>query len=335
MRNQNWGTLCSTQAIIARSELYNSIRHFFKAKKVLEVETPVLSTATGTDPYIDSFEVFNPQDKDKNNNKYYLQTSPEFAMKRLLCSGIGSIFQICKSFRAEQIGNYHNLEFTMLEWYRVGFKLEDLMGEMAELLNFLIGSAEPNNNNTIIKITYKNLFLQYLNFDPHLTGVNFLKNKITELLPNQFDHLINQPDFDSRYNQDDLLMILMSNYIEKKLPKDKFIFIYNFPASQSALAKIDNSGDYPVAKRFEVYYNNIELANGFYELSDHKEQLYRFNQDLSKRRSLNLPMVTKDENLLQALEYGLPDCSGVALGLDRLLMLKLGYNNIEDVLTFR
>jgi len=331
MSDNNWQLTCKKSAIVARAELYNLIRDFFKNKQVLEVETPVLSYAAVTDPYIDSFEVTNP--KNKSAEKLYLQTSPEFAMKRLLCSDLGSIFQICKSFRSEEIGKHHHVEFSMLEWYRLNFKLEDLMAEMAELLCLVF--EYKNTPENILYITYRELFIKYLDFDYNLADIDFLKNLINKLFDNKFDTIINNNDFDKLYTKDDLLMILISNYIEPRLDINKFVFIYNFPESQSALARIDFTSEYPVAKRFEVYYNGLELANGFYELACHNEQLKRFDQDLKKRESLNLPIVKKDHKLLAALASGLPECSGVALGLDRLLMLKLGLTSIEDVLAFR
>lgn len=323
--SSNWQPLCNKSAIIARSKLYQKIRSFFAAKEVLEVETPLLSSATVTDPYINSLEVFAPKNI-LQNSPLYLQTSPEFAMKRLLCTNIGSIYQICKAFRAEEIGRNHNREFSMLEWYRVGFTLEDLMAEMTELLSFVLDLANSSDN--FIKISYQDLFLDHLDFDHNMVNCNYLKNIIIKLFPDKYDCL-------DSLDKDDLLMILLSEYIEPKLDHNKIIFLYDYPATQAALARIDNSGYYPVAKRFEVYYKGIELANGFYELADYKEQQARFERDLAKRRALNFSAVESDQNLLSALKSGLPDCSGVALGLDRLLMLKLGFTNIEQVLSFR
>lgn len=325
------------QAFIARNLLYKSVREFFNTRNVLEVETPLLAAATITDPYINSFEVFNPLDV-KKLNKYYLQTSPEFAMKRLLCENIGSIFQICKVFRAEEIGRKHNIEFTMLEWYRMGFKLEDLMNEMAELLSSLLASKLTKQHdavNNCVKFTYKDLFLHYLDFDHNLVDIEFLKNKIRQLYNDQFDSILNDKNFNTLYDKDDLLMILLSNYIEPKLEHNKIIFLYDYPPTQAALSQLDYTAKYPVAKRFEVYFNGLELANGFYELGSSSEQEKRFNLDLEKRRSQRLPEVSIDRNLLSALNSGMPDCSGVALGLDRVLMLQMGAHDIEDVLAFR
>lgn len=317
MIKQPWQMLCTKEAIMARNSLYYNIREFFKARGVLEVETPLLSQATVTDPYINSFEV----------NGLYLQTSPEFAMKRILCSGIGSIFQICKSFRSEEVGRYHNIEFSMLEWYRIGFKLEDLMKEMAELLTEILELKNAPTN--ISYICYQDLFINYLGFNYNQVDSDFLLNILNQVLPGQFSS-----DVVNNLSKDDLLMLLLSEYIEPRLDKNKIMFLYNYPPTQAALARIDYSGEFPVAKRFEVYYKGIELANGFYELADHKEQNERFNRDLAKRAALGFSIVNKDENLINALQSGLPECSGVALGLDRLLMLKLGVSDIKQIITF-
>jgi lysyl-tRNA synthetase class 2 len=317
MTAQSWQMLCSKQSIIARNNLYSYIREFFKVRDVLEVETPLLSSAAVTDPYINSFEV----------NGLYLQTSPEFAMKRMLCSGIGSIFQICKAFRAEECGRHHNIEFTMLEWYRIGFKLEDLMAEMAELLTGIL--ELKNSAENILKISYQELFEKYLDFNYHLVDSKFLSDLISKKLPGRYT-----PDVIYSLTKDDLLTILLSDYIEPNLDKNKLVFLYDYPSTQAALARVDKSSKFPVAKRFEVYYQGLELANGFYELADYQEQSARFTCDLAKRAELGFALVKQDNNLIAALKHGLPECSGVALGLDRLLMLKLGFSDIKQVITF-
>ena len=325
-----WQVLCNKSAIIERSKLYNQIRIFFAERDVLEVETPLLSPATVTDPFIDSFEVFGAKDSQKKN-KLYLQTSPEFCMKRLLCCNTGSIYQICKAFRSEEDGRKHNKEFTMLEWYRVGYKLDGLMDEVGTLLSNILQLTQQK----IKKYTYQQLFKEYFNFDCYQVDIDFLKNQLLALDQEQYITLLSDPDFNNNYTADDLLMILLCDYIESRFPKDTLIFLYDYPPTQAALAKIDTTQQYPVAKRFEVYFNGMELANGYYELADSQEQKTRYEKDLAKRKKLNFPSIVTDSNLIAALESGLPDCSGVAMGLDRLLMLKLGTSNIEDVLTFR
>ncbi len=331
----SWQLLASHDALLKRSDLYKTIRKFFENKQVLEVETPLLSYAGVTDPFINSFEVYEPNDT-THQNKYYLQTSPEYAMKRMLCSGVGSIFQICKAFRCEEIGAMHHVEFSILEWYRINFDLQDLMNEMAELLCLVLNLE--NNASNIIFISYQQLFLEYLNFDYNLVDITFLKKLIKKIFDDSFDSIIDHHDFDNLYDKDDLLMILLSNYIEPKMAevaKNKILFLYNYPASQAALAKLELVDGYRIAKRFEVYFNGVELANGFQELSDPAEQEARFQKDLEHRKKLGLPMVNIDHNFLAGLKHGLPECSGVALGLDRLLMQQMSFSNIEEVLAFR
>ncbi len=331
--NDSWRPLCSIDAITIRSRLYKRIRDFFEIRGVLEVETPLLSRATVTDPFIASLEVSLPNDTE---HIYYLQTSPEFAMKKMLCSGIGSIFQICKAFRAEEQGVNHNQEFTMLEWYRLGFNLEDLMQEMQELLLYIFD--ENPSQETVkqcIKISYTELFLHYLQFDHNKVEIDYLINVIKKIFDDQFDAVLEHDKFEQLFNKDDLLMILLSNYIEPRLEKNNIYFLYDFPATQAALARVDNTGNYPVAKRFEVYFQGVELANGYYELADFKDQQARFQRDLTRRKQQNLPLVAVDNDLISALKNGLPECSGVAMGLDRILMILLQTKNIEDVLVFR
>lgn len=373
--NQSWQMLCSKEALFARAKLNSIIRDFFKKRNVLEVETPLLARSTVTDPFINSFEVQHSDSVDASD-KYYLQTSPEFAMKKMLCSGVGSIYQICKAFRSEEIGRNHNIEFTMLEWYRIGFNLDDLITEMEELLVLVINSfqhadnkflsdsiiqaeekessqidlssehsifakshsiqkSHSNSSISVKKFTYQELFLEYLNVDYNTVDIEFLKKLIKEKFQNSFDSIIYHKDFERYYNKDDLLMILLSNYIEPKLDKNQITFLYNYPATQAALARLDIEKSVTVAKRFEVYYRGFELANGYYELTQANEQRQRFINDLEKRKTQGLPCVTMDEKLILALESGLPDCSGVALGIDRLLMAVLNKDSIDDVLTFR
>lgn len=333
-----WQPLCNVHAISVRSKLYKLVRNFFDKRAALEVETPLLSKATVSDPFIASLEVSAPKNPDNtnDNNRYYLQTSPEFAMKKMLCSGVGSIYQICKAFRAEEQGANHNQEFTILEWYRVGFDLDDLMQEMQDLLSDIFASELSKQTvNKYIKISYTELFQQYLNFNHNRVDIGYLIKLIKKLFGDQFNTVLNHNNFEQLFNKDDLLTILLSNYIEPRLDKNNIYFLYDYPVTQAALAQIDKTGEYPVAKRFEVYYQGFELANGYFELSDYKEQQARFERDLSRRAQQQLPLVTVDNDLIAALKHGLPVCSGVAMGLDRILMILLQTKNIEDVLVFR
>ncbi|NRB37184.1 MAG: EF-P lysine aminoacylase GenX [Pseudomonadales bacterium] len=298
-------------ALQHRAQLYQRIRDFFLQRDVLEVDTPLLGVATVTDAYIESL----PAGEGK-----WLQTSPEYFMKRLLASGSGDIYQICKAFRKEEIGSRHNEEFTLLEWYRLDFDLWDLMDEMADLIEYLLGVHHFEHK------SYTAVFEECLGFNPFTITLSQLIFEAKE----QID--IEMPDG----SRDDWLNLLMSHVIEPQLGQDAPVFIYDYPPSQASLAKLglDESG-LEVASRFELYYQGLELANGYHELTDVAQQKQRFHQDNLQRVKMGLAPMPIDYAFLQALEVGLPDCAGVALGLDRLLMLRLGKDNIEQVLSFR
>ncbi len=287
-------------ALRQQALLLANIRKFFADKNVLEVQTPLLYSGGTTDPYIKSFEV---------NNKY-LQTSPEFAMKRLLCHGTGDIYQICKAFRhEEQEGPWHSHEFTMLEWYRLGFSLDDLINEVCDLV-LTNASFYKKDNNRIEKYSYQEIFQKYLNLDPLEIKFAELKNIVQKHINLDFENL--------NLSQTDLLQLLISHTIEPEFADDTLTVIYNFPKEQAALAKI-NPEDHRTALRFEVFLGKIELANGYNELVDWQEQEKRFKKDNEKRQSLGLPEVQYDQQLINDMrEFGLPECSGVALGVDRL-----------------
>lgn len=298
-------------AMQARAQMYQRIRDFFMQREVLEVETPLLANATVTDAYIES--VATTEGK-------WLQTSPEYFMKRLLASGSGDIFQICKAFRQEESGRRHNIEFSLLEWYRLDVDLWGLMDEMADLIEYLLGHQHFEHK------SYAAIFNEYLGFNPHTISDAQLVFEAKE----QID--INMPDA----TRDDWLNLLMSHLIEPQLGQDAPVFIYDYPPSQAALACItqDEEGT-TVAARFELYYQGLELANGYQELTDYDVQKKRFQQDNLQRIKSGLQAMPVDYAFLQALKSGLPSCSGVALGLDRLLMLKLKKEDIEAVLSFR
>ncbi len=312
-KQSQWKPSCSIETLKARAELYALVREFFAKKNVLEVETPLLMEYGVTDRYMQSMRVDGIF-----KEKGFLQTSPEYAMKRLLAAGSGSIYQICKAFRLEESGSRHNPEFSMLEWYRVGFNHKDLMDEVYDLLVTILGSRER------INFSYQKVFQHYLSIDPLAISVHELKifaeQKLGELPPDlEFD---------------DYLSLLFEAQIEPYLGKDdSIVFIDDYPASQSALAKLDKDNP-QVANRFEVYVEGFELANGFYELQDPQVQLERFNSDNQWRKENNKEIIKIDKCLIQALESGLPDCAGVAVGLDRLLMIQLGLKDIHQVLAF-
>jgi len=294
--------------LIARAALYHKIRDFFYARGVLEVETPLLCSHSVTDAYIQSIAT---EDR-------FLQTSPEYCMKRLLCADSGPIFQICKAFRNEEFGTNHNPEFSMLEWYRPSYTHHQLMDELDELMQNILLTTPAT------KQSYRDIFLEFVKLDPLTCDLATLHNLIT-----QHNLLQNLDGID----HDIALQVILSDLIEPQIGQEQPIFIYDFPASQAALAKIRN-GYPPVAERFELYYKGYELANGFHELTDADEQLARFKADQAKRRALGLAVPDIDYYFINALQQGMPNTSGVAVGLDRLLMLSTNSASISDVLSF-
>ena len=315
-----WQPHLNWQQAQQRAHLIRRIRDFFQQRNVIEVETPLLSQGTITDVYLDAFSCRYGFLAEQPNINFYLQTSPEFAMKRLLASGYQSIFQICKAFRDEPHGSHHNPEFTMLEWYRIGFCQQDLIEEVGELLCSVLAVDGWHC------YSYQEIFIEVLALDPLTVELETLKRLLAErdMLS---DWLANSDDFDT------LLQFTFTELIEPKIGLEKPCFVYNFPASQASLAQI-NKTDPRVAERFECYYRGLELVNGFHELTDANEQRARFEADNRKREQQGLPQRPLDERFLAALSDGLPDCSGVALGVDRLIMLALERSKISQVLTF-
>lgn len=310
-KNNDWRPNASLLNLKTRAEVLGNIRTFFKERNVLEVETPLLCATAVSDPHIHAIRA----------EMGYLQTSPEFSMKRLLAAGIGSIYQICKAFRREEMGRFHNPEFTILEWYREGFDHHALMDEVDDFLMTILNSPKAE------RLTYQRVFERFLGINPHTATLSELKMlAIEKAIAIPIEQTIT-------LTIDDWLDILMSHTIEPKLGFDAPVMITDYPASKAALAKI-RLGEYPVAERFEVYIQGIELANGYHELTDANVQLDRYKQDCLVRGSLQYPMIPLDKRLIEALEYGLPACAGIALGIDRLIMLKLKAETIEDVLTF-
>lgn len=315
----NWQPSASLQALRARAELLADIRAFFAERDVLEVDTPIVAARGVTDPHLSSVPVKLSGDG-LSQSEYFLQTSPEYAMKRLLAAGSGSIYQIAKVIRDDEVGPKHNPEFTMLEWYRPGFDEYQLMDEIDQLICSLLGCKASK------RISYQDAFLTVTGSDPLTAqGIESLRSWLVERDLGAW--VKDEPDPDT------LLYLAMTHYIEPTLGQTEPTFLYNFPASQSALARI-HPDDPRVARRFELYIDGVELANGFYELTDAMQQAQRFAADNSIRMKQGKPRALEDERLLAALQAGLPDCAGVALGLDRLLMLKLGASQISDVLTF-
>ncbi|WP_405338127.1 EF-P lysine aminoacylase EpmA [Fibrobacter sp.] len=305
---------CDRESWIKRQALMNKVRRFFEGRGVLEVETPVLSAAGGTDPQLDYFEV---------EGKRFMMTSPEFHMKRLLAAGFGDIFQITKSFRKDEFGAHHNNEFSMVEWYRVGMPQEKLMDEVEALVSEIIG--KPINAR---RTRWIDAFKNY-------AGVNPLTASGEEFAAACTAREIPLPADGTAMSREDWWDYLMVFAVEPELAKNGPEFILDYPQSQAALAQTYVGEDgYTWARRFELFVDQVELCNGYTELTDAKEQRRRFDADLEIRRGMNKPLPPVDEHFLAALESGMPACSGVALGLDRLFMLAMKKENISDVILF-
>jgi lysyl-tRNA synthetase class 2 len=309
-----WQPTGSLKALKLRADFYAKIRHFFAERHVLEVETPLLSHTTTPDRYIQSFQTTY---QGRHPQTLYLQTSPEFAMKRLLAIGSGAIYQICKAFRNDgESGQHHNPEFSLLEWYRPGFDHHKLMDEVDTLLNTLLGSLPA------VRLSYKELFEWHVGFDPHCADLKTVQSTAQRL-----QIQVHEPE---HLDHDGWLDVLMTDTIERHFKTSQPLFLYNFPASQASLARIQEG----VAERVEVYVCGLELANGFHELANPFEQRQRFMKELKQRVKQGRPPVPLDERLLAALEHGIPNCAGMALGLDRLLMLAQNTDQIDAVLSF-
>ena len=320
-----WRPTAALEVLKLRARLLERIRAFFSERAVLEVETPVLSTAAITDPALASLATRYLGPLFPQGQTLYLHTSPEFSMKRLLAAGSGPIYQICKVFRDGETGRLHNPEFTMLEWYRPGFDHQRLMNETSELVMQLL--APSLSLNSPERLTYREAFQRNADLDPHTASAG-------DFAAVAKAHHIRVPQ--DLLAQNDLSVwrdLLLTHVVEPRLGQGRLTFIYDYPASQASLARIQ-PGNPPVAARFELYLNGIELANGFHELADADEQRTRFEHQLHARALSGLPAVPLDERLLAALVNGLPDCAGVALGFDRLVMLASGARSISEVLAF-
>ena len=330
--NQSWQPSASIETLRKRAALLHQIRVFFAQRKVLEVETPALSSHTITDPYLEAMHTLHTQGGAFTSSKLYLQTSPEYAMKRLLAAGSGDIFQLCKAFRDDEVGRIHNPEFTMLEWYRIGFSLQHLIDEVGSLLMATLKVEAVNQS------SYSVLFERHLAFNPlkvdlpslfEICAKLGLQDYVGSLRANLAD---DENTHASVLLKDSILQVLFSTHIESLIGIDYPTVVVDFPASQASLATLHENGR--TANRFEVYYKGIELANGFDELTDAQSQHLRFAQDNQKRSVLGLSIKPIDMHFMAALFSGLPQCAGVALGVDRLLMLALQKNTIEEVMSF-
>jgi len=299
-----------------------SIRAFFAERDVLEVETPAMSAAGSTDLHLHSFTIRSnfPQ---RSAESRYLHTSPEFPMKRLLAAGSGSIYQVCKVFRDGELGRLHNPEFTMLEWYRVGFSYHALMEETAILATKLLKGKRALGPTD--KLTYRDAYVRACGIDPH--GA-----RTQDFIDAASTHGIIATGI-AVNDRDAWRDLLLTRLVEPQLGRDRLTFVYDFPAEAAALARI-RPGEPPLAERFELYLDGTELANGFQELTDMGEQRRRFERDCRAREQQGYPAVPVDERLIAALTHGLPACSGVALGFDRLVMLAAGATTLAQAMAF-
>lgn len=298
-----------------RADLLRAVRRFMDERGILEVDTPALSGAGATDPHIHSLAAMVQLPDEPAPRQVWLHTSPEFPMKRLLAAGVGPIYQICRVFRGGEHGGLHQPEFTMLEWYRPGLDHNRLMDEINELLAALDLAPAARR-------TYASVFLEYVGLDPHGADISELEKAAA--------------DRGLRGSQTDragITEFLFSDTVAPNLAAQGNVFIHDYPQDQAALAEV-RPGSPPVAERFELFMNGIEIANGFHELRDADQQRHRFLDDNARRRREGCAEIPVDERLLAALESGLPQCAGVAVGLDRLLMVKCGRTRLDDVIAF-
>jgi len=307
----SWRPTAAPAQLKARADLLQEIRDFFSDSSMMEVETPLISMAGNPDLQIQSI---------RTDTGGYLRTSPEFALKRLLAAGSGDIFELGRVFRAGESGRHHNPEFSMLEWYRTGASYHRLMDEVAALVRHCGRGKFAQWKEE--RLSYQELFLRHLDIDPFTADAGLLcatakKNGIGDI------------DLD----RGQWLDLLISLVIQPALPKENLTFVYDFPAEQAALARV-RPGNPPLAERFELYLGSVELANGYQELTDATEQQRRFDADNSERKKRGLPVYEVDHHLVTALEHGMPECSGVALGVDRLLMAISGKKTMSEVTAF-
>lgn len=312
----SWQPSATITALRGRAAVVDQIRRFFADQGVLEVDTPALSRAAVSDPHLFPFATAFIPDGGGVPTWHYLQTSPEYPMKRLLAAGSGPIWQLCKVFRNGESGGRHNPEFSMLEWYRPGFDHHRLMDEVDELVSGIIGCAPAR------RVLYATLFTDLLGLDIHACSDAQLASEART-----------RCGFTGDLTRDGWLELLFSHCIEPQLIEPTLV--YAFPASQAALARVVEGDDrVPSAARFELFVRGMELANGYFELTDPEEQTRRFNSDQEQRQQLGRSVLPVDELLIDALRAGLPSCAGVALGVDRLVMLALGAERIEEVIAF-
>lgn len=316
----DWRPTASRAILESRARLLQQLRAFFSSRGVLEVETPSLSATATTEIHLQSFVVHNP---DVPQQLWYLHTSPELAMKRLLAAGSGSIYQICKVFRAGERGTRHLPEFTLLEWYRVNTDYDAFIAENVRLIETLL--VDQLKLQPVVQLTYRQAFAEYAGVDPFTADTAELRRAFCARVPADVSSM------DVQYRQT-WLDLLLTHVVEPHLPRERLVVIRDYPADQASLAALSKTNP-AVAERFEIYCNGLELANGFHELTDPDEQRQRITKEMLYRQQHQLPLVPVDEKFLAALAHGLPDCCGIAIGFDRIVMLATQAKNISDVVT--
>ena len=317
----DWQPTASFGALRLRAALNARIRSFFAERNVTEVETPVMSVAGNTEPNIASFSLQFSGRTDGGPRTRWLRTSPEYPLKRLLAAGFGDCYELGRVFRDGEAGGRHNPEFTMLEWYRIGWNHRQLVEETAALVN--AGLALVGREARLEQTSYRDLYRERLDIDPMTASENQLRDALGDVSIDPHG-----------LTRDDWLDLLMTHRLQPQFRSDRLLAIHDYPASQSALARLRDDDGVPVAERFELYLGPLELANGYHELADAAEQGARFERDCERRAQRGDAIPPTDARLLDALAAGFPDCAGVALGVDRLMMAMLDTDRIADVLAF-
>lgn len=315
-----WRPTAGVAVLRARARMLAQLRAFFAGRDVLEVETPALCNAGVTDPHLTNPATTCLLPGGHEPRRLYLQTSPEYAMKRLLAAGSGAIYQIGKAFRGGEAGRCHNPEFTLIEWYRPGLDYAAIITETAALVAEVTGRRAAEE-----RLSYAEAFRRHAGIDPLRAALPAIRERAAAAGMD-----VGDPE---RLERDDWLDLLLSHLVAPRLGLGRPTFLTEFPASQAALARLI-PGDPPVAARFELFIEGIEIANGFHELTDAGEQRRRFTEDNRRRARAGLPEMPIDERLLAALAAGLPECSGVALGFDRLVMIALGLPDLRQAIAF-
>ena len=318
-----WEPTASIEVLKMRADLLQKIRQYFAIECVMEVETPILSKCATVDFEIDSFKTKFSHIGKKDGIDCFLHTSPEFAMKRLLVAGSGDIYTIAKVFRTGELGNNHNPEFTILEWYRVGMNLQQLMNDVTKLLTSVSDFYEEG------RYSYEQLFIEALGINPHAVSMKELSLLVKERVGHNLDDLERSVCLDLLFTH-----VILPAFPMGKEGRVSGVFVYDYPVEMVALAQTKkNKEGVKIASRFELYINQLELANGYFELLDYQECERRFKKCQSKRKAFGKYSYPYDYRLIKALEKGMPECSGVAMGLDRLLMCGSGSSNIKNVIS--